>query len=172
MRSESRAQRLPDAFEEELSWKQGGRRRIVIEGVRPSVEAGRYAIKRTVGERVVAADILADGHDVLSASLLYRSAKQGDWREAPMSPVGNDRWEGSFAVETLGRYFYSVEARVDDFATWLNGLKKEGGCGPTRCLGPAHRGSHSPGGIEKSPEGRPSAPGGHGRCARDGPFHN
>src|SRR5829696_3261783 len=48
-------------------------RRVVVEGVHPEVDAGRFPIKRTAGEDVVVhADIFTDGHDTLAASLLYR----------------------------------------------------------------------------------------------------
>jgi starch synthase (maltosyl-transferring) len=51
-----------------------GTQRVIIEGVQPEIDGGRYPIKRTVGERVeVEADIFTDGHDVLSAVLLHRS---------------------------------------------------------------------------------------------------
>ena len=41
--------------------------RVVIEGVRPEIDCGRFPIKRTVGEEVVvSADIFAEGHDVLA----------------------------------------------------------------------------------------------------------
>lgn len=37
-------------------------RRVVIEGVEPQVDGGRFPIKRTIGEKVqVRADIYADG---------------------------------------------------------------------------------------------------------------
>src|SRR5262245_35233666 len=45
-----------------------GRRRVAIENVQPSLDCGRFPIKRTVGETVtVTADVFADGHDVVSA---------------------------------------------------------------------------------------------------------
>jgi len=47
--------------------------RVIIEGVEPEIDDGRFPIKRSVGESVaVEADIFTDGHDVLSAILLYR----------------------------------------------------------------------------------------------------
>src|SRR5262245_65814447 len=47
--------------------------RVVIERIEPDIDAGRFAIKRTIGERVdVAADIFADGHDVIAAMLRDR----------------------------------------------------------------------------------------------------
>ena len=50
-------------------------RRVVVEGVHPQVDGGRFPIKRTVGELVnVGADIYLDGHDRLAAAVLYRRA--------------------------------------------------------------------------------------------------
>ena len=48
--------------------------RAVIEGVKPEIDCGRFPIKRVVGDRVtVEADIFTDGHDALSARLLFRA---------------------------------------------------------------------------------------------------
>jgi starch synthase (maltosyl-transferring) len=48
-------------------------RRPVVEDVRPSVDQGRFAIKRTVGEPIaVVATIFADGHDVIAAAVIDR----------------------------------------------------------------------------------------------------
>src|SRR6476646_1389942 len=48
--------------------------RVIIEHIRPSIDGGRFPIKRTVGERVeVHADIFADGHDVIVAMLRDRA---------------------------------------------------------------------------------------------------
>lgn len=52
-------------------------RHVVIENVQPEIDSGRFPIKRTVPEEVVVtADIHTDGHDMLSAVLLYRPARQ------------------------------------------------------------------------------------------------
>jgi starch synthase (maltosyl-transferring) len=101
-------------------------RRVVIEGLQPEIDGGKYPIKRTVGERVVvAADIHADGHDVLSAVVLYRPERESAWREAVMRPLLNDRWQGQFPVETLGTYIYSVQAWVDAFQSWSRDTLKK-----------------------------------------------
>src|SRR3954452_15097479 len=72
-------------------------RRVVIEAVRPQVDGGRFPIKRVPGEQVtVTADVFADGHEELGAVVLYRQAGDREWREAPMTPVTNDRWEATF----------------------------------------------------------------------------
>lgn len=100
-------------------------RRVVIARVEPEIDAGRFPIKRTIGERVqVRADIFADGHDKLEALLLYRSSSESAWREEEMRLVENDRWEAQFRVESLGRYQYTIVGWVNDFATWGGGLEK------------------------------------------------
>lgn len=65
-----------------------GRARVIIEEVQPQIEGGRFPIKRVIGEKVVVkADILADGHDTLSAVLLYRKEGNPQWVETPMELV-------------------------------------------------------------------------------------
>ena len=55
------------------SESQQGRRRVMIEGVYPEVDAARFSAKRIVGDTVsVEADVFVDGHDALSVRLLYR----------------------------------------------------------------------------------------------------
>jgi starch synthase (maltosyl-transferring) len=101
-------------------------RRVVIEGLQPELDGGKYPIKRTVGERVVVeADIHADGHDVLSAVVLFRSEQESTWREAVMRPLLNDRWQGQFSAEILGSYFYTVQAWVDGFQSWIRDTVKK-----------------------------------------------
>jgi len=105
-----------------------GRRRVQIEGIRPSVDAGRFPIKRVVGEAVtVSADVFADGHDVLDAVLLHRpvDVRGGPWREVAMRPLGNDRWTASFTPDALGGWEYAVEGWVDGFGTWLERFRKK-----------------------------------------------
>ncbi|MBI4188285.1 MAG: alpha-1,4-glucan--maltose-1-phosphate maltosyltransferase [Chloroflexi bacterium] len=103
-----------------------GRRRVFIEGVKPEIDGGRFPIKRIIGDKVIVeADVLADGHDVLSAFLCYRKEGTDDWIEVPMEPLVNDRWRGSFVVGELGRYQYKFTAWVDRFKTWQEKLAKK-----------------------------------------------
>ena len=107
-----------------------GRARVIIEGVAPEIDAGRYPIKRVVGEKVVVeADIFADGHDVLSARLLYRQAGETEWHETPMIPLVNDRWRAEFEVTQIGRAWYCLEAWVDHFKTWRRDTEKKKNAG-------------------------------------------
>ncbi len=103
-----------------------GRRRAVILDVRPSVDGGRYAIKRVVGDLLAAeADILADGHDVLRGMLCFRHESEGEFREVPLEPAGSDLFRATFELTSLGRYFFTVVAWVDAFATWRHGLGRK-----------------------------------------------
>jgi starch synthase (maltosyl-transferring) len=103
-----------------------GRRRVVIEAVKPEIDGGLSAIKRVVGERVeVEADIFSDGHDVVRASLLWRTAGESQWHEVPLTYVINDRWRGSFTVKELARHYYSIQAWVDHTGTWFEDIRKK-----------------------------------------------
>ncbi len=96
-----------------------GRVRAVIETITPSVDGGRFAVKRVVGDRVVVeADCFADGHDVIAVRLKWRRDSEKQWHEAPMAALGNDRWRSVFTPDTVGRWYYTVSAWVDRFLTW------------------------------------------------------
>jgi starch synthase (maltosyl-transferring) len=102
-----------------------GRARVIIEGVKPEINGGRYPIKRTVGEKVVVeADIFNDGHDSTSAVLLYRHESSENWTEVPMTLLVNDRWRGEFPVTLVGRYRYTILAWVDHFKSWRRDMAK------------------------------------------------
>ncbi|MFN2544430.1 MAG: alpha-1,4-glucan--maltose-1-phosphate maltosyltransferase [Actinomycetota bacterium] len=114
----------------DVSNPRNGRRRVVIERVRPEIDAGRFPAKRSVGEDVlVEADVFCDGHDVLAAEIRFRRAQDRDWLDAPMAHVENDRWQGRFPVTDLGRYRFTVRGWVDRFASWRRdfGRKVEAG---------------------------------------------
>ena len=98
---------------------------MVIEGVSPEIDGGRFPIKRVVGQTVIVeADVFADGHDCLACRLSYRHGDGDGWLHLPMRPMANDRWRGEFAVSEVGRYCYTLEAWVDPFATWQRDLGK------------------------------------------------
>ncbi|MBI4260556.1 MAG: DUF3416 domain-containing protein, partial [Actinobacteria bacterium] len=102
-----------------------GRRRVVVSGVDPEIDCGRFPVKRTVGEEVVVeADVFADGHDAVRAVLRYRAEDERDWSEVPMEPLVNDRWRGSFRIDRLVDHRYTVRGWVDRFATWRGDLAK------------------------------------------------
>jgi starch synthase (maltosyl-transferring) len=136
----------------------GSTRRVVVERIRPEVDGGRFAIKRTTGEFVeVRADLFADGHDVVAAVLRDRhvttinaehagsaesrnensaisaaSALYVDsWREAPMTIVapGTDERTARFQVDEIGWHEYAIVAWVDRFRTWRRELEIKAAAG-------------------------------------------
>ncbi|HEX2377784.1 MAG TPA: alpha-1,4-glucan--maltose-1-phosphate maltosyltransferase [Gaiellales bacterium] len=108
-----------------MSPDKDGRRRVVIEGVTPQVDCGRFPVKRVVGDQVeVRADVFADGHEVVAAAIRFRHERDRRWREARMQPLGNDRFAGRFPVERLGCYRFSVTGWIDRFAGWRDQLER------------------------------------------------
>ncbi len=105
--------------------QQAGRRRVIIEGVSPEVDGGRFPAKRTVGDAVrVEADIFTDGHDAIAAVVRFRQEKSSAWTEHPFGALVNDRWVSEFPVTALGRYLFTIHAWVDHWETWRRDLLK------------------------------------------------
>ena len=93
--------------------------RFFIEDIFPTVDGGKFPVKRIAAEPVdVWADIFRDGHDVAAASLLWCREGEAKWRREPMRHVENDRWAGSFTPTEPGRYVFAIEAWTDGYATW------------------------------------------------------
>src|ERR1700728_1583902 len=104
--------------------------RFVFEDVYPSIECGRFPVKRIAGEEFEAwADVFREGHDVLAVALHWRRDDEKPWQSSPMILVGNDRWRGAFTPPRAGRYLYAIEAWTDSFATWRRDylLKRDAG---------------------------------------------
>jgi len=107
------------------AWADDGRKRVIIDAVRPHIDGGRFPIKRVVGESVeVEADIICDSHDEIAAEVLHRAEGDADWRASRMRLVVNDLWTGSFDVGGVGFGEFTVRAWVDRFGTWVHNLKK------------------------------------------------
>jgi starch synthase (maltosyl-transferring) len=143
-RSESESQAAAVARPPAVEIPEQLARRTVVDRVRPSIDAGRFPIKRTIAESVqVSADILADGHDVIAAVLRDRrtinaedaehaeSNNAGRWRETAMrlAAPGTDEWIASFDVSALGWHEYQVCAWVDRFLTWRRDLQVKAAAG-------------------------------------------
>jgi starch synthase (maltosyl-transferring) len=99
---------------------------VVIGGVVPELDCGRYPVKREIGDwLLVSADVFRDGHDLLSAVLRYRAPEESNWRETPMVLQGNDRWNGLFALDRIGVWRYTIEAWTDRWGSWLADTRKK-----------------------------------------------
>ncbi len=100
--------------------------RVLIENIRPSVDAGLFPLKRIVGEAIIAeADVFSDGHDTVIALLRYKHRSHQAWTETPMEFLGNDHWRATFKLDQEGIYDYTVVAWVDHLLSWLSGFRKK-----------------------------------------------
>jgi starch synthase (maltosyl-transferring) len=111
--------------------RQGARRpRLAIEAVTPSVDGGRFPVRRIAGEMVpVEADIICEGHDVLGVALLWRERGVSTWQEQMMHPIGNDRFTGSFPLARIGLHEFTVEAWRDAFGSFRDEFRKKHNAG-------------------------------------------
>lgn len=101
-----------------------GRARVVIENVEPHVREGG-PVRRCPGETVhVRADVYADGHDAVRAELLYRPVSRREWFRVPMIPVGDDRWEAVFTVESQEDVEFTLRGWVDRLETQIRDLRR------------------------------------------------
>jgi starch synthase (maltosyl-transferring) len=105
--------------------------RIRIQLARPTIEEGRWPVKRTVGDTVaVTADIFRDGHEVLRAVVRHRGPGERRWGEDPLQPVdahhNGVRWAGEFRIgDRPGRTQWTIQAWVDVFAGWRDEIARK-----------------------------------------------
>ncbi|MBV9492351.1 MAG: alpha-1,4-glucan--maltose-1-phosphate maltosyltransferase [Verrucomicrobia bacterium] len=105
---------------------------VVIENIQPTINGGRYPVKRVIGQPLtVSADILKEGHDVTAAVLKWRPQGQDHWFETPMSPGESDRWAASCLFTENRPYELTIEAWLDEFASWRAEYLKKAGAGLT-----------------------------------------
>lgn len=101
--------------------------KIVIENVQPSLDGGRYPVKRVVSALcTISADIYRDGHDPLLAQIRYRRAKARTWvTERMRYEFNSDRWFADVTLSEIGRWRFTVEAWTDYFGSWSDALSKK-----------------------------------------------
>ncbi|MEX3628219.1 MAG: maltotransferase domain-containing protein [Burkholderia sp.] len=104
--------------------------RIAIERIEPSVDDGRFAAKRVVGEAMrVSATLVVDGHARLGAAVAFRAADEADWRELPLAPLGNDRWQATIPLDRIGRHQFRILAWRDDWGSLVDDIGKKHAAG-------------------------------------------
>ncbi len=111
--------------------------RIIIQYPQPTIDCGRYAVKRCVGDTVhVSVDIFGDGHDLMRAVVRSRRRGRGKkhgWRESGLQRIdaqlGGVRWAGEFELDAVGDWEYEIHAWVDRFGTWRDELARKLGAG-------------------------------------------
>ena len=149
--------------------------RIRIEHPAPTVDAGRYPVKRTVGDTVhVSADIFRDGHEVLRAVVRWKGPGERRWRESPLTAVdahhNGVRWEGAFTVETPGRDAVEHPGVGRPLRRLARRACTQGRLRPARSQRRAQRGRRARACGRRPRKGRREGrPAGRGRRAADGP---
>jgi len=103
---------------------------VIIENIEPSLDGGRYPIKRVVGQELkVSADVFKDGHDQMSAVLKWRKQGEPDWHRTLMKQTENDRWEAICHFIENALHEYTIEAWEDPFKSWQVEYGKKYGAG-------------------------------------------
>lgn len=100
--------------------------RLALEAPSPTVDMGRFPARRLVGEDVaIEADLIGDGHDQLAGLLRWTVPGSDAIHEAPLAPLGNDRWGATLPLRTLGVHQFTLLAWRDEFSTFIDGLRKK-----------------------------------------------
>jgi starch synthase (maltosyl-transferring) len=103
-----------------------GQRRVYITHVMPSIDNGTYPSKAVVNDKIMfTADLFADGHDQVSASLFIKQQEADEWQEVAMQHLINDHWTAPFCFREIGVYVFIIKAWVNHYASWINGLQKK-----------------------------------------------
>ena len=101
-------------------------KRVIIDYVSPLINCGEFPIKRVVNEIVnINAHLLADGHDVIAASVLFKHENEKKWQETRLNLISNDEWQASFTVIKQGFYTYKVNAWIDYALNWQHGISRK-----------------------------------------------
>ncbi|MGF1607082.1 MAG: maltotransferase domain-containing protein [Rhodothalassiaceae bacterium] len=129
-RRKTRAVRPPAQKQSLKRLEQLAAARIGIESVYPEIDGGRFAAKRIVGDTLeIAADILCDGHEAITAC--FWLTEPGDKQPVRYDMVhrGNDRWAGRAPLTKMGVATVSIEAWRDVYGTWKGELQKKRAAG-------------------------------------------
>lgn len=107
--------------------------RVVITSVQPTVDGGRWPLKRAKGESVkVTAGVIVDSHEALAVELVYRHEHEDTEHVVRMPGQGNDEYAGHFRADEIGRYLYRVRAWINRFATWQDQFRRRVDGGESR----------------------------------------
>ena len=102
------------------------RARLAIEAVSPTVDGGRFAAKAVAGwPTAFAADLFADGHEVLGAAVLVSVPGRRGVVEVPLAHDVNDRWRGTHVLDAVGPASFAVVAWRDLYGTWARDTGKK-----------------------------------------------
>ncbi|HYY82120.1 MAG TPA: alpha-1,4-glucan--maltose-1-phosphate maltosyltransferase [Actinomycetes bacterium] len=103
--------------------------RIVIEGIRPQVDCGRWPARAVAGETIpVSATIFRDGHNVVVGAAVRLSGpgeRRAQLVRMTETNPGVHLWEAEVTLPRTGYWTFTVEAWTDPVATWRAGTQKK-----------------------------------------------
>ena len=100
--------------------------RVWIGNLTPAVDQGAYPAKAGAGDIVpIEADLVAEGHGLLAAELLFRADDEREWRRSRMTLIANDRWRAALPLKRVGRYRFAIEAWPDAYGSFAHDLAKK-----------------------------------------------
>jgi starch synthase (maltosyl-transferring) len=100
--------------------------RVVIENCFPVLENPDHYIKKTPGEQLVfETDLLADGHETITARLCITEKGKRSGVTIAMNHIENDRWMGTYSCEKEGLFDLKVEVFIDWPLSWVKGTRKK-----------------------------------------------
>ncbi|AXT85525.1 alpha-1,4-glucan--maltose-1-phosphate maltosyltransferase [Aeromicrobium sp. A1-2] len=100
--------------------------RLGIDDVRPRSGDGTYPSKAVTGEHVpVTATVWREGHDAVSATVVWRGPGERRDRTTPMAEQGvdSDLFGATIVPEAVGLWTYRVEAWSDPWATAVHSIE-------------------------------------------------
>ena len=108
--------------------------RVVVARPQPTLDGGRHAPKRTVGDTVaMSVDVVRDGHEVLRAEGLVWGPGDATPTVIDLHPLDAGslgvRWGGTFTVDRPGPWRWDVRAWADPLASWRVELARKAEAG-------------------------------------------
>lgn len=101
---------------------------IYIQNVSPTVEGGKYPVKRRVGDPVtVKCEAFRHGHDKIELVIRHRKSGTDTWYESEMKCTngGLDTYEGEFVVHEIGQYEFYILGFTDHYENWVLDTRKK-----------------------------------------------
>lgn len=105
---------------------------ILIQNVSPSVDDGKYPVKRRVGDSLqIDCEAFRHGHESINLVIMHRKSRLKKWLESPMTCTngGLDTYTGEFTVTEMGEYEYFILGYTDHYENWASDAKKKRAAG-------------------------------------------
>lgn len=100
--------------------------RLMISWLAPNVDAGAESVKAAVAQPLlVEVNICCDGHEQLSAQLMFQPAGSEEGICVPLTQQDEAKWSAVIYPTQTGVHRLMVEAWVDDWSTYCKALQKK-----------------------------------------------